>query len=59
MTSVERDLDIYDEEKTTKDTVKSRNLFSRVKKKSWPTFCDDDSKKRQCETLYEFAKRWW
>ena len=58
MTTVERDLDIYDEEKTTKDVVKSRNVFGRVKKKSWPTFCDDDED-RQCETLYEFAKRWW
>ena len=59
MTSVERDLDIYDEEKTTKKALTSRNFIWRVKKRTWPTFCRDDSKKYQCETLFEFAKRWW
>jgi hypothetical protein len=39
MVTVERDLDIYDEEKTTKDAVSYRSLFSRVKRRMWPNKC--------------------
>ena len=57
MLKVEDDLDVYDEEKTTKDPESYRDIFSRVKRKIWPKFCDDDDD--ECETLFEFAKRWW
>ena len=56
---VERDLDIYDEEKTTADPKTHRDITRKVKRKVWPKICDDDDEDNVCETLYEFAKRWW
>ena len=56
---VERDLDIYDEEKTKADPETYRDITRKVKRKVWPKICDDNDEDNVCETLYEFAKRWW
>ena len=60
MLSVERDLDIYNEEKVSKDrSTKHRGIFGRVRDRSWPDYCDDSDKKHLCENLFDFAQRWW
>ena len=62
MLSVENDLDIYDENKTAKKSKKSsKTIFGRIRKRSRPEICKEDSnkEKEQCENLNEFAKRWW
>ena len=62
MINVEWDLDIYDENKTVKKKQTSyKSLFGRLKKRTWPETCKEDSKKKkdQCEELHDFAKRWW
>ena len=67
MVKVERDLDIYDEEKTRKNAVTSRSITSKVKRKTWPKKCwkNNTTIKRilwwndECEWLFDFARRWW
>ena len=60
MTAVERDLDVYEEEKTAKDRkTKHRGIFGRVRDRSWPDYCDDSDKHKICENLFDFAQRWW
>lgn len=62
MMSVQNDLDIYDENKTAKDSKKKKSGFLwRVRKRTWPEICDDSKKKEWCEILYDFAqrRRWW
>jgi hypothetical protein len=39
MVKVERDLDIYDEEKTRKNAVTSRSITGRVKRRTRPKKC--------------------
>jgi hypothetical protein len=39
MVKVERDLDIYDEEKTRKNAVTSRSITSKVRRRTWPKKC--------------------
>jgi hypothetical protein len=58
---VDRDLDIYDEEKVKKEPEKDRGLFSKVRRLSWPHSCsmDSDDEDDLCEDLYDFAQRWW
>ena len=61
MLNVESDLDIYDENKTQKESEQNGGFLGlrRVRKKTWPGVCevqDDDGK--QCELLYDFAQRW-
>jgi hypothetical protein len=56
---VDRDLDIYDEEKVRKDAESSRNIFSKVKRLTWPHSCSDEDEDELCEDLYDFAQRWW
>jgi hypothetical protein len=61
MLNVEKDLDIYDEEKTVKNAFTHRSLTNRVKRRMWPKFCieDTDDEDYQCENLFDFARRWW
>lgn len=60
MFNIDGDLDTYEENKTQKNRSTShKGLFGRVKKRTWPEFCDDESKKHQCENLFDFAMRWW
>ena len=67
MVNVERDLDIYDEEKTRKKAVTSRSITGRVKRRTWPQKCWNNNTviKRifwwndECEWLFDFARRWW
>ena len=60
MLGVERDLDIYDEEKTRAKSESFRSLTSRVRRRMWLKFCDDDSddEDEMCEKFTDFAKRW-
>jgi hypothetical protein len=61
MLGVDRDLNIYDAEKTRAKAVTHRSITRRVKVRSWPKDCDDqsDDEDEVCETLNDFAKRWW
>jgi hypothetical protein len=55
MTSVDRDLDVYDEEKTDADaSLDFRDLFSIIKRLTWWKDCDEED----CENLFDFAQRW-
>ena len=60
LTAVERDLNIYDEEKTAKNIkIDYKNSSGKVKRIVWPDFCIEDSEDFQCENLFDFAQRWW
>ena len=60
MNAVQRDLDIYEEERISKDQqVKHKWLFGRVRDRSWPDECSMDDEDSLCEYLDDFAKRWW
>ncbi len=60
MLNVENDLDIYDENKTQKESKQNGWFLGlrRVRKKTRPGACTW-GKKEQCELLYDFAQRWW
>ncbi len=59
MLNVENDLDIYDENKTQKESKKEKSgLFGKVRKRVRPEACESDDDK-ECELLYDFAQRWW
>jgi hypothetical protein len=59
MTAMERDLDIYDEEKSAKDEDTNRSGFlGRVRDKARPDYCSNDDEDHLCENLFDFAKRW-
>ena len=68
MFGVDWDMDTYDGNKTTKKRkTEHKGIFGRLKRRMWPEVCwnNDTLLKRifkwndDCESLHEFAKRWW
>ena len=59
MFNVDGDLNIYDENKTEKDRKTTYKWLGKFRVRARPESCDDNSKKHQCEGLFDFAKRWW
>ena len=61
MNAVDRDLDIYDEEKVTEEAQFDgfRALFEKVVRLTWPKDCSDDDEDELCEDLFAFSQRWW
>ncbi len=61
MNAVDRDLDIYDEEKVTEEAQFNgfRALFEKVVRLTWPKDCSDDDEDELCEDLFAFSHRWW